>query len=613
MTIKFSQLVETTSPKNVDYVPIVEVNAGPSYVSKRSTVVNLAATILQGNAASATKLATARTINGVSFDGTANISIVTAIAAATSSVIGGVIVPVVATSGITNSSGTIGLATATASTGTGQLGGVIPDGTTITVNGSGVITAPYTYTLPTASNTVLGGVKVDATTITINGSGVITAPYTYTLPAATSSVLGGVKPDGTTITNTSGAISVPTATSSVLGLVKPDGTTITNTSGAISVPTATTSALGIVRADNSSITISSGVLTATYTYTLPASTASVLGGVIVQSSNISGLVNTSGSIVLGKASASDLGGVKIGTGISIAADGTISTTGYSLPTATTSVLGGVKVDGSTITITSGTISSTISAATTSALGGVIVPAVTTSGITNSSGTIGLATATATQLGGITVDGTTIAINSSTISVPMFSASKIAIGNSAGLTSQGANAIAIGYFAGKTSQAANTIILNASGSEVNGVGAQTSSFYVNPIRSTNPQAGFVYYNASTYEVVYSTSLGYPTGSSAGGAVTQTGSRTTGVTLNKSTGQITLVAAAGSATPATFTVTNSTVAAVDTVIVNCSSSTNTYLTFVTAVTGTGFNITYYTTGGVTSDSPVFNFTVIKGSNN
>jgi len=615
MTIKFSQLVETTSPKNADYVPVVEVNAGPSYISKRSTVVNLASTILQGNAASATKLATARTINGVSFDGTTNISIVTAIAAATSSVIGGVIIPVVATSGITNSSGTIGLAKATASTGTGQLGGVIPDGTTITVNGSGVITAPYTYTLPTASNTVLGGVKVDASTITINGSGVITAPYTYTLPAATSTVLGGVKPDGVTITNTAGAISVPTATSSVLGVVKPDGTTITNTSGAISVPTATTSALGIVRADNSSITISSGVLTATYSYSLPASTSTVLGGVIVQSSNISGLVNTGGSVVLAKASASDLGGVKIGTGVSIAADGTISTTVYSLPTATTSVLGGVKIDGSTITINSGTISSTISAATTSSLGGVIVPAVSTSGITNSSGTIGLATATATQLGGVTINDPTIAINGSNISVPMLTAAKIAIGLEAGKTSQGTNSVAIGAYAGQTSQATNTIILNASGSAVNGVSAQASSFYVNPIRSTAPQAGFVYYNSNTYEVVYSTSLGYPTGSSSGGTVTQSGSRTAGVTLNKSTGQITLVNVAASGTAITFTVTNSTVAAVDTIIVNCSSSNagNVYLTFVSAVAAGTFNITFYTTGGVAIDSPVFNFTVIKGSNN
>lgn len=104
-----------------------------------------------------------------------------------------------------------------------------------------------------------------------------------------------------------------------------------------------------------------------------------------------------------------------------------------------------------------------------------------------------------------------------------------------------------------------------------------------------------------------SLGYATG--AGGAVTQLTSRATGVTLNKLSGQITLFAAAGSATAATFTVTNSTVAATDTVIVNAQSGTNVYLTYVTAVAAGSFNITFNTTGGTTSDSPVINFAVIK----
>jgi hypothetical protein len=590
MTTKISQLTETTSPKGADYVPVVEVNAGPSYISKRSTITNLATTILQGNAASATKLAVAKTINGVAFDGTANISIVAAVGASTPTFLGGVQIPAVATSGITNSSGTIGLALAT----TTQLGGVLVDGTTITANGSGVISAAQ-YSLPTATTSVLGGVKVDGTTVTIS-NGVITAPYTYTLPTATTSILGGVKVDGTSITISSGVIS---------------------STSTYTLPTASTTVLGGVKIDGSTITLNgSNQLVANYTnYTLPASTSTTLGGVIVQSANISGLVNTTGSIVLAQASATQLGGVKIGTGISIAGDGTISTTIYSLPIASTGSLGGVKVDGSSITIDgTGIITSNISAATTTTLGGVKIAAVGTSGINNTSGAISLATATDTQLGGVKVDNSTIVINSGVISVAVIAASKIAIGQQAGNSGQGTNAVAIGAYAGQTNQAANTIILNASGSAVNGVSAQASSFYVNPIRSTTPQAGFVYYNSGTYEVVYSTSLGYPTGSSAGAAVTQTGGRTNSVTINKLTGQITLFAAAGSATPSTFTVNNSTVAATDTVIVNCSSSTNTYLTFVTGIiASTSFNITFYTTGGVSSDSPVFNFTIIKGSAN
>ena len=64
------------------------------------------------------------------------------------------------------------------------------------------------YTLPTASTVVLGGVKIDGTTITINGSGVISAASGgYVLPTASTTVLGGVMIDGTTITIVGGVIS----------------------------------------------------------------------------------------------------------------------------------------------------------------------------------------------------------------------------------------------------------------------------------------------------------------------------------------------------------------------------------------------------------------------
>jgi hypothetical protein len=104
------------------------------------------------------------------------------------------------------------------------------------------------------------------------------------------------------------------------------------------------------------------------------------------------------------------------------------------------------------------------------------------------------------------------------------------------------------------------------------------------------------------------VGYATG--AGGAVTQITSRTTGVTLNKTTGAITLFSAAGSATAATFTVTNSTVAATDVIILNQKSGTDLYDLMVTAVAAGSFNLTFRTTGGTTTETPVFNFAVIKG---
>ena len=105
MAVKVSQLTELTSVSAGTIFSVVDTTG--TLVSKKATALNVANYILSGNAATATKLATARTINGVSFDGSANISI--------------------------------------------------------------------TASLPTASTSVLGGVKVDGTTVTINGSGVISA------------------------------------------------------------------------------------------------------------------------------------------------------------------------------------------------------------------------------------------------------------------------------------------------------------------------------------------------------------------------------------------------------------------------------------------------------
>jgi hypothetical protein len=105
-----------------------------------------------------------------------------------------------------------------------------------------------------------------------------------------------------------------------------------------------------------------------------------------------------------------------------------------------------------------------------------------------------------------------------------------------------------------------------------------------------------------------SIGYITG--AGATVVQDTSRTNGVTINAITGAITLVSAAGSATFATFTVTNNKVAATDVIIVNQKSGTDLYQIFVTAVAASSFNITFATTGGTTTEQPVFNFAVIKG---
>lgn len=104
------------------------------------------------------------------------------------------------------------------------------------------------------------------------------------------------------------------------------------------------------------------------------------------------------------------------------------------------------------------------------------------------------------------------------------------------------------------------------------------------------------------------VGYKTG--AGGTVTQITSRTTGVTLNKVCGNIVLFSAAGSATPFSFTLTNSAIAAGDVVDISQKSGTDLYTTqVVTAVAAGSCQITLANASGTTTEQPVFNFAVIK----
>ncbi len=107
------------------------------------------------------------------------------------------------------------------------------------------------------------------------------------------------------------------------------------------------------------------------------------------------------------------------------------------------------------------------------------------------------------------------------------------------------------------------------------------------------------------------FGYATG--AGGAVTQITSRATGVTLNNVCGTITTDdTSLAAAAEATFTVTNSTVAATDTVVVSMQTiTTGTPVPFVTDVSAGSFDITISNLHASTADTSadLINFAVIK----
>lgn len=107
------------------------------------------------------------------------------------------------------------------------------------------------------------------------------------------------------------------------------------------------------------------------------------------------------------------------------------------------------------------------------------------------------------------------------------------------------------------------------------------------------------------------LGYGTGS--GGTVTQATSKSTAVTLNKPSGQITMHnAALAAGASVTFTLTNSTIVATDAIVLSGVSGASSYV-FDTLSCAAGSTLLRVTniTGGSLSEAVVINFCVLKGS--
>ncbi|MEN6305811.1 MAG: hypothetical protein ABFD96_24010 [Armatimonadia bacterium] len=113
-------------------------------------------------------------------------------------------------------------------------------------------------------------------------------------------------------------------------------------------------------------------------------------------------------------------------------------------------------------------------------------------------------------------------------------------------------------------------------------------------------------------IYATDeIGYA--SAAQGTVTQATSKATGVTLNKSAGQITMNnAALNAATNVAFVLTNSTITAKDVIIVNVAggaASNETYNCWVSGhAAGSATIVLRNISGGLLSEAVVLNFAVI-----
>ena len=156
-------------------------------------------------------------------------------------------------------------------------------------------------------------------------SGTISCTYSYSLPTATASVLGGVKV-GTNISVSSGTISVADGSTSAKGVVQL-ATVAEATAGTIETKAVTPKGLkteldkkqGTLTA-GTGISISSGTISCTYSYSLPTASASVLGGVKI-GSNIS---VSSGVISVADATTSAKGVVTLGDHNAIANSNTAS-------------------------------------------------------------------------------------------------------------------------------------------------------------------------------------------------------------------------------------------------------------------------------------------------
>ena len=225
------------------------------------------------------------------------------------------------------------------------------DGKFLTTNGTLVswATIPSVYVLPTATTSILGGVKVDGTTITINGSGVIssvggsagtvintsrtvftattnqtvfTGVGTYTIGAGQLRVyIDGVRQFPTAYTETSTTSFTLTAGVAVGTAVLAEVDGYVGAPVSYTLPIATTTVLGGVKVDGTTITInpSTGVISGSSTYSLPTATTSVLGGVKVDGTTIT--INGNGVISsVGGGGATDL--TNVSTNILPAVDNT---------------------------------------------------------------------------------------------------------------------------------------------------------------------------------------------------------------------------------------------------------------------------------------------------
>jgi plastocyanin len=344
--------------------------------------------------------------------------------AATTLALGGVIIPAVGTSGIINTSGTIGIATAT----TTQLGAVRVDGTTITISSGIISAASRSLSSLTDVNvtgvsdgqvlkyntsqarwiaapdlTGAGGTGIALSSLSVStsapaGTGALTydnsiGVFTYIPPSLSAyATVSSLNSYATTASLSSYATTASLSSYATTASLSSYATTASLSS---LIPSQATHAGQYLSTNGTSLSWQS--IATSLSALSDVNVTSVADGQVLKYNQSQGrwlpaadLTASGGggvaltSFSVSTASASGSGGLSYNdtTGVFIFTPPSITT--YSLPTATTGVLGGVRVDGTSITITDGVISS---AGVSSVVGSGYISVNTASGVATVSTTL----------------------------------------------------------------------------------------------------------------------------------------------------------------------------------------------------------------------------------
>jgi hypothetical protein len=176
MSIKISQLASTGTLADANVFPLV-ANVAGTLTSQQATLAVLKNYVLAGNATTATKLVSARNINGVAFDGLQDITITVPLSPATNSTIGGVKIG----SGIAVAGdGTISVTSTPVATSSTSGSVIVPATGGMKVDGSGNISGNilvHAFSFDANYNLIYS--KIDDTTITMTTDGVNSSYVTY--------------------------------------------------------------------------------------------------------------------------------------------------------------------------------------------------------------------------------------------------------------------------------------------------------------------------------------------------------------------------------------------------------------------------------------------------